>query len=241
MIQYEIQTRTKLKTMKNKIITLVLLVFAFNSFAQQETTTKDLEKFTELKAFDQIEVTLIKSDKNQVVLTGADQGDVNIENKKGLLKIKMDFENQMDGEDVKAKVYYTEELTMLDANENAKIFSEGTFKGKEVKIAVQEGADVDMKVEIDNLYVKSTSGSEVTLTGKARIQEIVANAGGKVYNKELNTTETTVVVNAGGRAEVKASEKVKAKVRAGGSIYIYGNPKEVDKDKIFGGKIQIMN
>lgn len=228
--------------MKNTITILVALVlFAFNSFAQKETTIKDLEKFTEVKAFDQIRVTLIKSDKNQVVLTGEDQGDVNIDNKKGLLKIKMDFENHMDGEDVEAKVYYTEELTLLDANENAKIFSEGTFKAKEVKIAVQEGADVEMKVDIDNLYVKSTSGSAVTLGGNARIQEVVANAGGKVYNKELSTTETTVIVNAGGRAEIKASDKVKAKVRAGGSIYIYGNPKEVDKDKIFGGKIQIMD
>ncbi|MEP3209237.1 MAG: head GIN domain-containing protein [Maribacter sp.] len=227
--------------MKNTITTLILLLCALNSFAQKEKTTIDLEKFTELKAFDQIEVTLIKSDKNQVVLTGDDQGDVNVDNKKGLLKIKMDFENHMDGEDIEAKVYYTEELTLLDANENAKIFSEGTFKSKEVKIAVQEGADVEMKVDIDNLYVKSTSGSAVRLTGSARIQEVVANAGGKVYNKALNTEETKVTVNAGGSAEIKASKKAAAKVRAGGSIYIYGNPKQVDRDKVFGGKIKVMD
>lgn len=227
--------------MKNTISALALLLFALNSFGQVRTTTKDLEKFTELKAFDQIRVTLIKSDKNQVVLTGDDQGDVNIDLKKGLLKIKMDFENHMDGEDVEAKVYYTEELTLLDANENAKIFSKGTFKGKVVKIAVQEGADVEMNVDIDNLYVKSTSGSVVTLTGKARIQEVVANAGGKVYNKELATEETKVVVNAGGSAEIKASQKADAKVRAGGSIYIYGNPKDIERDKVFGGKIKVMD
>lgn len=223
----------------NKLILLAALIVSFSSLAQ-EKTTKDIEKFTELKAFDQIEVTLIKSDKNQVVLTGEDQGDVDIENKKGLLKIKMDFENHMDGEDVEAKVYYTEELTLLDANENAKIFSEGTFIGKEVKIAVQEGADVEMKVDIDNLYVKSTSGSRVELTGNAKIQEVVANAGGKVYNKDLDTEETKVTVNAGGTAEIKASKKANAKVRAGGKISIYGNPKEVEKDKVFGGKIEII-
>lgn len=230
----------KIKTMKNTVAIFLMLLVAYNSFAQK-TTTKDIEKFTELKAFDQIRVTLIKSDKNQVVLTGDDQGDVNIDLKKGLLKIKMDFENHMDGEDVEAKVYYTEELTLLDANENAKIFSEGTFKGNVVKIAVQEGADVDMKVDVDNLYVKSTSGSTVSLTGKARIQEVVANAGGKVYNKELTTEETKVVVNAGGSAEIKASKKANAKVRAGGSIYIYGNPKDIERDKVFGGKIKVMD
>lgn len=226
--------------MKNCIVGIVLIIFTFNCFAQ-EKTTKDIGKFTEIKAFDQIRVTLIKSDKNQVVLTGEDQGDVNIDLKKGLLKIKMDFENHMDGEDVEAKVYYTEELTLLDANENAKIFSEGTLKGKNVKIAVQEGADVEMKVDIDNLYVKSTSGSTVTLKGNVQEQEVVANAGGKVYNKELNTNNTKVTVNAGGSAEIKASNKAEAKVRAGGSIYIYGNPKDIERDKVFGGKIKVMD
>ena len=92
---------------------------------------------------------------------------------------------------------------------------------------------------ITNLYVKSTSGSTVTLTGNVENQEVVVNAGGKVYNKEMSTVNTEVEVNAGGRAEIKASNKVKAKVRAGGSIYIYGSPKQVDQDKIFGGKIEI--
>lgn len=222
-----------------KLIVLTALIVSFSSLAQ-EKTTKDLEKFTELKAFDQIQVTLIKSDKNQIVLTGEDQGDVDIENKKGLLKVKMDFENHMDGEDVEAKLYYTEELTLLDANENAKIFSEGTFKGKEVKIAVQEGADVEMKVDIENLYVKSTSGSVVTLTGSATNQEVVANAGGKVFNEKLDTETTKVTVNAGGSAEIKASVLADAKVRAGGTITIHGNPKKIEKDKVFGGKIKVI-
>ena len=64
--------------MKN-LIALIILLVSFSSIAQ-EKTTKDIEKFTEIKAFDQIQVTLIKSDKNQVVLTGEDQGDVDIEN-----------------------------------------------------------------------------------------------------------------------------------------------------------------
>ena len=69
----------------------------------------------------------------------------------------------------------------------------------------------------------------------------MVNTGGKIRNKELNTKETVVVVNAGGRADVKASDYVKAKVRAGGYIYIYGNPKQVDRDKVFGGKIAVVD
>lgn len=225
--------------MKKSISLLLFALVCVNVYTQETTT--DLEKFTELKAFDRIEVVLIKSDKNKVVLTGDDQGDVNIGLKNGLLKIKMDFENQMDGGDVEAKVYYTEELTLIDANENAKISAEGTLSGSKIKIAVQEGGKVRAKIAIDDIYVKSTSGGEITLTGSSKVQEVVANAGGKVYNEELDTEETKVTVNAGGTAKIKASLKAEAKVRAGGSIYIYGNPKDIKRDKVFGGKIKVMD
>ncbi len=222
-----------------KLMAFVVLMTAFSALAQ-EKTTKDIEKFTELKAFDQIRVTLIKSNKNQVVLTGEDQGDVDIENKKGLLKIKMDFENSMDGEDVEAKVYHTEELTLVDANEGAQISAEGTFKASETRIAVQEGGKVKMKIDVENLTVKSTSGSVVTLTGSCINQEVVANAGGKVYNEELGSETTKVTVNAGGAAEINASVLADAKVRAGGNIAIHGNPKKIERDKVFGGKIRVV-
>ena len=218
----------------------MLLTFISITTYAQESTTK-LDKFTEIKAFDRISVILIKSNENKVVLSGEDQGDVNIDNKNGLLKIKMDFENQMDGGDVEAKVYYTEQLTLIDSNENAKISAEGTFKSSKVKIAVQEGGKVNMKIAVDDIYVKSTSGGAVTLTGSSKKQEVLANAGGKVYNEELETVDTKVTVNAGGTAKIKASTKAEAKVRAGGSIYIYGNPKDIKRDKIFGGKIKVMD
>lgn len=221
---------------------IVFAAFTLISFkvAAQETTTKEIEKFTEIKAFDRISVILIQSNENKVVLTGEDQGDVDIENKKGLLKIKMDFENSMDGEDVEAKVYYTEELTLIDANEGARITSDGAVKASESRIAVQEGGKIELTVDIENLFVKSTSGSEVTLTGKATNQEVVANAGGKVYNENLDTETTKVTVNAGGSAEIKASILADAKVRAGGAIAIHGNPKKIERDKVFGGKIEVI-
>lgn len=226
--------------MKNLILICVCTLVTL-SLTAQEKKTIELDKFTELKAFDRINVILMKSSENKVIITGADIGDVNIDNNKGLLKIKMNFENHMDGGDIEAKVYYTEELTLIDSNENAKISAEGTFTALKAKIAVQEGGKVTMKVLIDDLFVKSTSGGEVTLYGSSKVQEVVANAGGKVFNQKLDTEETKVTVNAGGSAKIKASLKVDAKVRAGGSIYIYGNPEDIERDKIFGGKIQVMD
>ncbi|MBT9187500.1 MULTISPECIES: head GIN domain-containing protein [Zobellia] len=226
--------------MKKLLCIAVTLFVSAGVFAQKENT-KELEKFTELKVYDRIVVSLVKSNENKLVITGDDKDEVNISNKNGLLKIKMEFDNFLDGNEAKATLYYTEELALLDANENAKIRSDETIKGDRVEIKTQEGGKIDLKINIKDLYTKSISGGEVTLTGSADKQEVMVNTGGKTYNKQLDTNETTVVVNAGGRADVKATDKVTAKVRAGGSIYIYGNPKSIEKDKVFGGKIKEMD
>lgn len=226
--------------MKNIITILALFLFTFNAIAQREKT-KQLDKFTQVKVYDRILVTLVKSKENKIVIAGDDQDEVNISNKNGLLKIRMDFDSFMDGDEAKATLYYTESLVLIDANENAKINSDETIQGERLEIKAQEGGHIDLNINIADLYTKSISGGEVTLIGKAELQEVMVNTGGKIYNQELNTKETIVVVNAGGRAEIKATERVTAKVRAGGSIYIYGNPKDVERDKVFGGKIQIMD
>ncbi len=226
--------------MKKYLSLVVFALITCSALAQREIV-KEIESFTEIKAFDRINTVLINSNENKIVITGDDRDDVKISNKGGLLKIRMEFENQMNGGDVTVKVYHTETLTLIDSNENADITSEDTISGSEVKIAAQEGGKITLEIDIDNLYVKSTSGAEITLSGKAKKQEAVATAGGKVLNDQLNTTETKVTVNAGGSAKVHASNKMDAKVRAGGSIYVYGNPKDLKRDKVFGGKIEVMD
>jgi hypothetical protein len=45
-------------------------------------------------------------------------------------------------------------------------------------------------------------------------------------------------VNAGGDASIHATDYVDAKVRAGGSILIYGKPKEINQKSVLGGIIK---
>lgn len=226
--------------MKSRYLSIGLLLISAIVFGQRSTTI-ELEDFTELKVYDRIIVTLVKSDENKLVITGDDKDEVEISEKGDLLKIKMEFDNFLDGNEAKATLFYNQELSLIDANENAKIVSKETYQGKKTDIRGQEGGVIDLKLAVDYVYVRAISGSEITLTGKSNEQEITVNTGGKVYNKELNTSNTTVTVLAGGRADVKASSKVVAKVKAGGSIYIYGNPKNIEKNKVFGGKIKVMD
>ena len=224
-----------------KILSILLITLISYTATSQKKNTKQLDKFTELKVYDRIIVTLVKSSENKIVITGDDKDEVSISNKDGLLKIRMEFDNFLDGGEANATLYYTESLGLIDANENAKVTSNETFKGNYTQIKGQEGGKIDLKINLESVYVKSISGSEITLSGNVNKQEINVNTGGKAFNKNLDTKDTNVLVMAGGRADVKASNNVEAKVKAGGSIYIYGNPKSIEKDKLFGGKIKIMD
>jgi cytoskeletal protein CcmA (bactofilin family) len=85
--------------------------------------------------------------------------------------------------------------------------------------------------------VRAVSGGIITVSGTVNTQEIVINSGGAFNGKKLQAKETKVKVMAGGSADVNTTDILEAKVTAGGNIYVYGNPKDVKKNKFAGGKI----
>ena len=222
--------------MKN-ILTAVLFLITFSVVAQ-EPLEKQVGDFNEVKVFDLIEINLIKSDENKVVITGADVEDVEIINKKGKLKIRMKIDRIFDGNQTFVEVYYTN-ISVIDANEGAEIVANETMEVPFLKLKAQEGGKIDVGLDVENLEVRAVTGGIIRTGGKAKIQEVTLNTGGIYEGKKLQTEQTEVKVSAGGEASVNASVLAEAKVRAGGYIEIYGDPKTIKKDKLFGGKIRV--
>ncbi len=67
----------------------LLLAFTSSFIFAQDIITKEVGTFNELKVYDLIEVNLIQSDENKVVIKGDDTQDVVIVNKDGKLKLRM--------------------------------------------------------------------------------------------------------------------------------------------------------
>ncbi|WP_046755269.1 head GIN domain-containing protein [Kordia jejudonensis] len=222
--------------MKN-IITFIFCLITVAAFAQ-EPLEKQVGDFNEVKVFDLIEINLIKSDENKVVITGADVDDVEIVNKKGKLKIRMKFDRSFDGNQTFVEVYYTN-ISVIDANEGAEIVANETMTVPFLRLKAQEGGKINVGLEVDNLEVRAVTGGIINTSGKAKIQEVTLNTGGIYEGEKLSTEQTKVKVSAGGEASINASVLAEAKVRAGGYIEIYGDPKTIKKDKLFGGKIKV--
>ncbi len=88
------------------------------------------------------------------------------------------------------------------------------------------------------MNVRVANGSTINLEGKADNQDVLVNSGGIYDAQNFKTKQTTITANAGGNANVYATDLVEAKVRAGGDITIYGKPKQINQKVIAGGSIE---
>jgi hypothetical protein len=224
--------------MKNTLTLLAILLVSI--VTGQNMIEKTVGEFQELKVYDLIEVQLVKSNENKIVITGKNTEDVIIVNKRGKLKIKMNLEESFDGKDTSVILYYTS-IDIIDANEGAIISSKKKIKQFEIKLKAQEGARINVNLKVQIASIKSVSGGIIETAGKALKQDISINTGGVYKGKDLKTETTEILINAAGEADVNASELVDIRIRAGGDVYIYGNPKTVNKSRVIGGRIKHMN
>ena len=222
-----------------RLFTLLVLVYAV-SLTAQNSIEKTIGEFTELKVFDRIEVEMIKSNENKVTISGKNNKDVVVNNKNGKLKIKLNIEKLFDGNNTKVTLYYTT-VDVLDANEGAKIYSNDEIKQFELDLRSQEGGIINAVCDVSYLNVKAVTGGIVEVSGKSKKQNISLLTGG-VFKGENNETENTEVsINAAGEAYINASKVVDIKIRAGGDVFVYGNPETVNESKVLGGRVKLMN
>lgn len=217
--------------MKNILYSLLLV--STLGFSQLE---KKVGEFTKVTAFDKIDVYLIKSSENKVVLKGVKSEEVELVNKNGELKIRMSLGNLLKGDNISATVYYTS-IDAIEANEGSRVSSNEIFDGLLFTIIAKEGAAIKIKLAADKLNARASQGSILNLSGNVAYADVLVNSGAQYEAKDLITKQTTITGNAGGEAAVYATDLVDAKVRAGGTILIHGKPKQINQKTIAGGTI----
>ncbi|WP_047417666.1 head GIN domain-containing protein [Cellulophaga sp. Hel_I_12] len=224
-----------------QFLILIFSVFTLVTIqAQNEKIIQNLEKFTTIKAFDGLSINLIKSDVNKAVITGANTNKVVIVNSDGVLKLRMEFVKIFSGYRTFIDLYYTEKLVTIDVNEDAKIVNKDVIKQDLLELKAQEGGELIINTQVEQLLIKTVTGGIITTKGFSDNQDVMINTGGIYQGKNFKTNFTTVNVNAGSKAEIYAVNYVKASVKAGGEVLVYGDPKKMDEKTVFGGTIKRM-
>ena len=214
-------------------------MFLMSVLASAQTTiTKSLGEFSTIKVYNGIDVELIKSTENKITVTGEKAEKVTIKNKNNTLKISLKFpETTADGK-VKVKLNYTTILKIIDANEGATITGKG-IKQTQIEIKAQEGAFINMVIDVKHLKVKSSSGAVIKLSGSTKNQNVNADLGGMYHGYKLMVSDLNHVrAGSGSKVEVQAGETLDAKVSFGGSIFYKGKPEVFKNKKVIGGVIE---
>ena len=219
-------------------IIIVALTFGLHSNAQ-ESIEKSIGEFSTVKVFDLIHLKMIESKENKIVISGKNRKDVEVVNNNGKLKIRMTLKESYDGNDTVIQLYYTS-VDAIDANEGAKVTIESPIKQYEIDLRTQEGAEITAALETTYANFRAVTGGIINVTGSSKNQDISIYTGGIFNGKDFITHKTDVSINAAGEAYVNAKDFVGVRIKAGGDVFIYGEPKEVDESTILGGRIKRM-
>uniref|UniRef100_UPI0040492CDA head GIN domain-containing protein n=1 Tax=Flavobacterium sp. TaxID=239 RepID=UPI0040492CDA len=224
--------------MKNCIFLFLFSFFILPLTAQ--TVTKNPGDFDTVRVFDQMNVTLIPSDQTKVEIKGIHAKEVQMIIKNGELTLRLPLLKLLQGEAVEAIVYY-KNLAGLEVNEGSFVSATTQIESIGFNLNVKEGAEVSLQLKTSKTKISIASGGILKLKGSTDNQDIVMKAGGELEAENFISKQTTISLNAGGSAHIYATEYVDAKVRAGGTIYIHGKPKQIDQKTVIAGEIIQVN
>lgn len=216
-----------------KVLIIVFVLTAQVTFSQ---VTRNLGDFNEIEVFDKLSVKLIPASENKAVITGNRENEVELVNNNGELKLRMPFPKLLSGDDISINLYF-KNIDGISASEGSYVSSESVFKQTIMDLNAREGAEINIKLDAEKVNIKAVTGGIIGLSGEVINQDATIMSGGVLNSRDLSTSQTSINVYAGGNAEINASTLVDAKVKAGGSVYIYGKPQQINKETLFGGKI----
>ena len=225
--------------MKN--YTLLFIILINTSLFAQSTKTTSLGDFYKIKIFSGIKLELIKDKENKLEIKNDETDRVRFKNNNGVLKISLKFPDNLSAKETKVKLYYKQDILVIDGNEGSSITGKGIYQTN-LEVKAQEGATIQLNIDTKHLKVKSVTGSIIKLTGKTKNQEIEVDLYGVFHGYGLEILGNTIVKSGiGSKAEIKTGETLNAKVSFGGSILYKGTPEVKQTKKVAGGIIKQMN
>ena len=214
-----------------------LALFLFISTLSHSQAIKPGE-FNKIKVFDGIRLTIIPSDADSLLVDGKNKSFLSYKNKNGRLYLRMDIRRRFGGFNTTVALFSSSPLDEIDANEGAYVSCQDVLFQPSILLKAKEGAEIDAILDVQKVKTKTASGGIVNLKGSAVVQYHSVVTGGVVEAATLDSEQVEVRVKAGGRAAVNASEIADIKVSLGGSVSVYGQPKQFIKSVAVGGNIE---
>jgi hypothetical protein len=131
----------------------------------------------------------------------------------------------------------TKTIEGLESSSGATIRSKSTLKGTNLTAKTSSGSTINTDLEYEKVESESSSGSEITLSGKALIVKTNSSSGSTINAQELAANEITAESTSGSNTTVNPIVLLNAKASSGSSIVYVKDPKKVIKEESSGGSV----
>ena len=236
----------------------ILLSLIFGHFIFAQTTVKDsvsvqenkqiersktimISPFSGIKVFSGIQIKLIPSTENKLILSGENFETVVTTLKKDVLRIKQSLDQIFNPKNIYIEIYFSQPLDLIHTYQGSIVETKAVLKTTSIELKAHEGSSIEVNLECEKIKSSVNSGATLNIEGSTVNHELKILGGGICESETLLTKQTTVKVTAGGVAYIHASDLLEATVNVGGTVRIHGRPTKLIKTKRIGGTITEMN
>jgi hypothetical protein len=233
-----------------KVFFLIYLLCSAAVYAQNKTmindknvVTRSVKGFHGVKVSDGIDLYLSYGDEALAVSASEEKyrDRIKTEVENGILRIWYDNEGGSqiiftNRRNLRAYVSY-KQMDMIHASAGSDILVDGAIKGNSLTMKISSGSDFKGNVDLDELKVDQSSGSDVQIGGKAKNVYIEASSGSDFNGYNLSVDVCTAKCSSGSDITITVNKELNAKASSGSDINYKGNATMVNADKSSGGSV----
>ncbi len=218
-----------MNTINHKLITFsfaIVFLFAFSGSTLFAQEVRSVSSFNEISAGGSFDIKVIKSDKNEVVIQGADEDllskletEVRDNDLKIGIKRGMSWKSYRSGK-VTITVYHTDRLEELSLAGSGSVEWDGELysSNSQLEINVAGSGNIKGRIAVSNLDVDIAGSGKVVLVGAATKQDVSIAGSGDYDGEDLKTQETEIKISGSGDAEIYVTDVLEARISGSGDV-----------------------
>lgn len=194
--------------------------------------------FKSIEVSSGIDLVVEQADKTEIIVEADDnlQNSITTKVDNGVLIVTSDYNHFINIESKKVTVRMPI-IEDLRASSASSITSANTLKGENISLRASSAANINVKIESDEVNCKSSSGSTITVEGLALHLDAVASSGSNIDGYKLLANEVTAKSSSGSSIQVHPIVSLKATASSGSSISYNNIPHSIEKKSSSGGSI----
>ncbi|MDP4263836.1 MAG: head GIN domain-containing protein [Bacteroidota bacterium] len=221
--------------MKKIFLSVLLAATFYNLLAQKTINDPNVEKrnvssFHGISVATGIKLMLIEGSTEDVAVSASKaeyRDKIVTEVVNGILEIHYDSKLSAinkKGEEKRLKAYVSyKKLDKLDVTSGAIVEIEGVLASPSIDLQANTGGLVNGEINITMLKIDQSTGSKITLSGKADKLDVEGNTGSKFLGEDLKTITCSASASTGARIFISVEKELSAKASTGGNIRYKGD------------------